>query len=150
MSTNLSPNFTLEELTITNQRIDNTPDAKSLNNLKALAVLLESIRSLVGAPIRVTSGYRSPAVNKAVGGSLTSAHSKGLAADINVKGLTSTQLATKIRDSGLKFDQLILEFPNTSSTWVHIGLSEGTLRQQVLTAVRNKSGKTEYLTGLRA
>lgn len=129
----LSEHFTLAELTITNQPFDNTPTGSELDNLKRLASILEQVRSIAGAPITITSGYRSPAVNKAVKGSATSAHVKGLAADIRAKGLTSRQLANLIKDSDIKFDQLILEYPKKAGSWVHIGLSTTKPRRQLLT-----------------
>lgn len=141
---NLSEHFTQAELTISEtaarRGIDNTPDAKILANLKTLAGTLEQVRALTGKPINVTSGYRSPAVNKAIGGALNSAHMLGLAADINVNGYTPKQLAMLIRDSALMFDQLILEFDN----WVHVGLSDSEQRRQTLT-IRNGTG---YMKGI--
>ena len=141
---NLSEHFTQAELTVSEtaarKGIDNTPDAFTLANLKKIAEALEAVRALVGRPINVTSGYRSPALNKAIGGAANSAHMFGLAADINVNGYTPRQLALKIRDSGIMFDQLILEYDN----WVHFGLSEGTPRRELLT-IRNGTG---YMKGL--
>jgi hypothetical protein len=94
---------------------DPTPEIEA--NLERLCKeALEPIRAIVG-PLKINSGYRSDAVNKAVGGSTTSAHSYGLAADLNpVKG-TWKELMDKIIASGVKFDQIIFEH-----TWVHIGL----------------------------
>lgn len=140
----LSKNFTLQELTKTSRKLDNTPGIKELQNLKRLADTLQLVRDLVGRPVIVTSGYRSPAVNKAVGGSSTSAHSKGLAADISVPGMPSTELARLIRDSDIEYDQLILEYPDKPSAWVHIGLSENKLRMQQLT-IRTGTG---YMLGI--
>lgn len=141
----LSPNFTLSELTVSEtaarKGLNNVPDAKALANLARLAGVLEQVRALVGRPVVVTSGYRSKAVNKAIGGSTTSAHMSGLAADINCPGLTVKQLAQKIAASGIQFDQLIQEFDG----WVHIGLSEGPPRRQVLT-IRKGTGYVEGIT----
>jgi hypothetical protein len=129
----LTENFTLEELVAsqiaTRRRLDNRPGPGELENLRRLAGVLEQVRSLVEAPVTISSGYRSPAVNAAVGGARNSAHLKGLAADINVPGLTPKALAKTIRDSDIQFDQLIYE-----GTWVHIGLSVGAPRREVLTA----------------
>lgn len=141
----LSEHFSLEEMTYTLTGLDNTPSEFVLHNLKTLAYLLESVRTLINKPIKVTSGYRSEAVNKAVGGSKTSAHSKGYAADIKVVGLNARQVAEMIATSSIRFDQLILEdvSPNNpNGVWVHIGLND-VLRGQVLTM---KSGK--YYQGL--
>lgn len=141
---NLSEHFTQAELTISEtaarQGVDNTPDAHVLQNLKTLAATLEQVRSLVGKPVNVTSGYRSPAVNKLVGGAVNSAHMSGLAADINVNGYTPRQLAMLIRDSNIMYDQLILEYDR----WVHIGLSDEAPRRQALT-IRNGTG---YMKGI--
>jgi zinc D-Ala-D-Ala carboxypeptidase len=141
---NLSEHFTQAELTISEtaarRGINNTPDAKILANLKRLAGVLEQVRSMVGKPVNVTSGYRSPAVNKAIGGAVNSAHMYGLAADINVNGWTPKQLAVLIRDSNLQFDQVILEYDN----WVHIGLSEDPPRNELLT-IRTGTG---YMKGI--
>jgi hypothetical protein len=103
-------------------------------------VLLEAVWKLVGAPIRITSGFRCAQVNSAIGGSKTSAHMSGLAADINASGLTPRHLADKIVASSLSFDQLILEF----GSWVHLGLSNTGNRRQVLT----KDATHDYTPGL--
>jgi hypothetical protein len=142
----LSPHFTLSELTVSEtaarKGMNNQPAAgsKELSNLTRLAGVLEQVRALVGRPIVVTSGYRSKAVNKAIGGSTTSAHMSGLAADINCPGLTAKQLCQKINASGVQFDQLILEF----DSWCHLGLSEGPPRRQVMT-IRKGTG---YMQGI--
>jgi hypothetical protein len=147
---NLSPHFTLEELTASSKakalKIDNTPTPEILENLKALALALEMIRSVCGKPLKISSGYRSPALNKAVGGSKTSMHSQGLAADFTVSGLTPRQICEKIVAAGIRVDQLILENispSNPDGVWVHVGLSKGVMRNQVLTM---KAGK--YYVGL--
>jgi len=141
---NLTDHFTLDELTISEtaarQNIDNTPSPEVLANLKRLAATLEDVRALVGKPIVVSSGYRSPAVNKAVGGSVSSAHMTGLAADINCPGIKPAALAKLIKASGIVFDQLILEYDR----WVHIGLSAKAPRGQLLT-IRAGTG---YMQGL--
>lgn len=143
---NLSPHFSLAELTgsqvATRQGIDNTPVPAIIANLTRLAMLLEQVRALVGAPITISSGYRSPALNKAVGGASNSAHVLGLAADISTNKLAPKALAMLIRQSGILFDQLIYE-----GTWVHIGLSAGAPRRQVLTA-KFAGGSVSYVTGI--
>ena len=143
---NLSPHFSLAELigsqVATRQSIDNTPAPAIVANLTRLAILLEQVRALVGAPITISSGYRSPALNKAVGGAGNSAHVLGLAADISTNKLAPKALALLIRQSGILFDQLIYE-----GTWVHIGLSAGAPRRQVLTA-KFAGGSVSYVTGI--
>lgn len=117
---NLSPHFTLEELTFTTHRqFDNTPPPSVIENLQRLAPLLEEIRALLGGrPVVVDSGYRSPAVNAAVGGKPTSQHLLGCAADIRVPGVTADQVVRTIRSSTLPFDQLIREY----DAWTHVSV----------------------------
>ena len=127
---NLSENFTLAEFTesatATKHKIDNTPSKAVIENLKALcANCLQPLRNKLGKAIKVSSGYRSDALNKKVKGSKTSQHPKGEAADINVDGMTDRQLYDYILKSGVKFDQLILE-----PTWVHVSWSKNRLRMQ--------------------
>lgn len=140
----LSAHFSLAEMiaseTAARRGIDNTPHAQIISNLERLCAVLEEVRSLVGRPVRVSSGYRSLALNKAIGGSVRSAHTLGLAVDINVTGLAPRELARRIMDSEVMFDQLILEYDQ----WVHFGLSTQSPRRQVLT-IRRGSG---YLSGL--
>ena len=142
----LSPHFSLKELTDSDKarelKLDNTASPKIVNNLCVLSSTLEDVRKLLGKPVVISSGYRSPSVNKAVGGSSTSMHEQGLAADIKVEGMTPYQVACAIRDSGIVLDQLICE-----PTWVHIGLSLGKPREQYLT-MKRVNGKTVYLNGI--
>jgi len=144
--TNLSEHFTLEEMTASQtavrKGIDNTPSASVVENLRRVAGTLEQIRALVGAPVHVSSGYRSPELNAAVGGARDSAHLQGLAADIEVPGMTPQELAKAIEGAGIQFDQLIYE-----GTWVHVGLAAGPLRGQVLTATFN-GGRATYTEGI--
>lgn len=141
----LTPHFTLAEMTtsqIANREgIDNSPDSQSIANLVELCQTLEAVRSLVDRPILISSGYRSKALNRKIGGAATSAHVRGLAADIIAVSLAPRELARRIIDSGLPFDQLILEFDG----WVHLGLAETAPRQQILTIRRG----TGYLPGLQ-
>lgn len=143
---NLSPHFTLAELlesqTATRRGIDNTPSPTVLANLARLAAFLEQVRTVAGGPLTVSSGYRSPALNKAIGGAANSAHVLGLAADINSPGVAPKTLAKVIQAAGLPFDQLIYE-----GTWVHVGLSDGPPRRQVLTATFI-NGNASYSLGI--
>jgi hypothetical protein len=152
----LSPHFTLAELTrseaATRMGLDNTPSPDVIVNLRALCEkVLEPLRVAIGKPLRVNSGYRGPLANTAVGGSNTSQHSKGEAADIEVDGMDNTQLAKKIIELKLPVDQLILEFVDADrpgSGWIHVSHKRsGPQRGQVLRAVALK-GKTAYLPGL--
>lgn len=123
----LTPHFRLIEFTrsatASARGIDNTPSAEHLRNLHMLARFLEEVRELLGHPIIITSGYRTPQLNKAVQGSATSSHCHGLAADFHCPGYGSDfDVCRRIAASRLKFDQLIFEQAN--STWVHLGIGE--------------------------
>jgi len=112
----LSPHFSQTELTVTTTGLKNDPGPKELANLAVTASLLEQIRSLLGHPIRVNSGYRSPAVNKKVGGVATSDHLTGCAADFVCPAFgTPYEICKAIEASGIKFGQMIQE-----GSWVHV------------------------------
>lgn len=118
----LSTNFSLEELThsdlASRKGWDNTPNAQELANLKRLANFLEAVRTIVGKPIYINSGYRSKQVNDGVGSKDSSQHRLGCAADIRVQGMTPDEVCRKIIASGLAYDQLIREF----DAWTHISV----------------------------
>jgi uncharacterized protein YcbK (DUF882 family) len=115
--------FTLPELTKTDTGLSNDPPEAAIVALTRLVVLaLDPLREAVDQPIRVTSGYRSPEVNRAVRGSPTSQHLKGEAADIKVRGWTAAQLAAKFLSLKIPFDQLITYSPDKGGH-VHIGVS---------------------------
>lgn len=119
----MSEHFTLAELTVSEtaarRGIDNTPPPHALANLVRLAGALETIRTLIGQPIIVTSGYRSPVVNELVNGATGSAHISGRAADIISPAFgTPLQLARAIEAAGLPLDQIIYEF----GRWVHVSI----------------------------
>ena len=153
---NLSANFTLKELTksdtATRLGLDNTPDEETIENLKLLCEnVLQPVREHFGKSVTVNSGYRSSESNAAVGGSKTSDHCKGQAADIEINGVANPDLAQWIMDN-LEYTQLILEFyiqgqPN--SGWVHVSYDPNNLKKQELTATKI-AGKTTYLNGLVA
>ena len=155
---NLSANFSLKELTksdtATRLGIDNTPDAETIDNLKTLCdKVLQPVREHFGKSVTVNSGYRSPELNSspAVGGSKTSDHCKGMAADIEIAGVANAELAQWIMDN-LDYTQLILEFYTQGipdSGWVHVSYDPKNLKKQELTAVK-VAGKTQYLQGLQA
>lgn len=117
---NITPHFTLQELTHTDHRkFDNTPDDLALANLKRLADLLEQVKVVLGGkPIMVNSAYRSKQVNDAVGSKDTSQHRLGCAADIRVPGMTPDQVVRKIITSGIAYDQVISEF----ARWTHVSV----------------------------
>ncbi|WP_308074286.1 D-Ala-D-Ala carboxypeptidase family metallohydrolase [Neisseria polysaccharea] len=153
----ITEHFSFKELTRSETArrlgLQNVPSAAEMANIQYTAEQLEKIRAYVGRGIVVTSCFRSERVNKAVGGSPTSAHRFGLAADCDAIGLTSLAFAKeiiKMRDEGkIKFDQLILEFPERGDgAWVHIGFRRNSpMRNQIMTATK-KNGKTVYLPGL--
>jgi zinc D-Ala-D-Ala carboxypeptidase len=152
----LSNNFSLNELTQSEtalrKGLDNTPSDAIIANLKTLVEnVLQPVRDHYGKGVKVNSGYRSPEVNASVGGSRTSDHCKGQAADIEIPGIANADLAKYIKDS-LKFTQLILEFYTPGvpdSGWVHVSYDPSNLKCQVLTALK-KDGKTVYEPGLIA
>jgi hypothetical protein len=145
----LSKNFNLAELMKTNVRqFDNMPNMTAIDNLQLLVDnVLQPVRDHFG-PVVVTSGYRSPEVNKAIGGSATSDHTRGMAADFEVLGVPNKVVAEWVRDN-LKTTQLILEFPgaNPNDGWIHVAYDKSNLKCQVLTA-KKINGKTQYLPGL--
>ena len=127
MTDKLTAHFYLHELTSTTTHYDNTPPSSVICSLYRLAEALELVRSACGnRPIQISSGYRSEALNSAIGGSATSDHMKGLACDFVINGLSLPEVMNKIMNSGIKYDQLIME-----PTWVHIGIGER-MRQQTL------------------
>ena len=136
----LSQHFTLEEMTKSQtgsrKGVDNTPGQKEIDNLKQLCEhVLEYIRVRFGKPITVNSGYRGPALNKAIGGAKNSQHMSGQAADIEIVGVDNKTLFNWIKDN-MEFDQLILEYYKEGipdSGWVHISWNSNGNRKQVLT-----------------
>jgi len=153
---NLTENFTLSEMTKSETALrydmDNSPPQEITSNLQALAVhVLQPVRDHYGKGVKVNSGYRSPDVNAKVGGSRTSDHCRGMAADIEIPGVPNHELAEWIR-SNLLFTQVILEFYTQGvpdSGWVHVSYDHENLKKQALTAVK-QDGKTVYLQGLVA
>lgn len=153
---NLTKNFTLNELTQSEtalrKGLSNAPTQDVITALQTLAVnVLQPVRDHYGRGVKVNSGYRSPEVNASVGGSKTSDHCKGMAADIEIPGLPNVELAKYIRDT-LQFTQVILEFYTPGvpdSGWVHVSYDPANLKRQALTAVK-QDGKTVYLPGLVA
>jgi len=152
----LTKNFTLEELTKSETALrfdlDNEPNDEQLANLVALCeCVLQPVRDHFGKGVKVNSGLRTPEVNAKVGGSKTSDHCKGMAADIEIPGVANADLAKWITDN-LEFRQVILEFYTPGipdSGWVHVSYNSGDNKKQVLTATK-QNGKTVYLTGLVA
>jgi len=141
----LSPNFSLSELvyseTAEENGIDNTPPPEIVENLKRLAAGLEAVRTLLGAPLEISSGYRCAALNEAVGGSGASQHVQGLAADFACPAFgTPLEIARAIQRSGVQFDQCILEY----GRWVHLSFGDA-WRRRILTIYEEEKG---YIAGL--
>ena len=122
----LSPHFTLAEMTASNTaarlKLDNTPPPELMPRLMLLAEMLERIRSTLNVPITVTSGYRSPPVNRAVGGVTSSDHTQGHAADfVAPRYGSASDIAETLAPlvSVLGIGQIILEGVK-GKQWVHV------------------------------
>jgi len=152
----LTDNFSLAEMTKSDTAlrldIDNTPGPEEIENMTRLCeCVLQPVRNHFGKGVKVNSGFRHPNVNAKVGGSKTSDHCKGMAADIEIPGVANADLAKWIVDN-LEFRQVILEFYTPGvpdSGWVHVSYNPSDNKKQVLTATK-KEGKTVYLNGLIA
>jgi len=118
--TQLTPNFSLEELTHTDHReFDNTPNDAELANLVRLADFLEQVKAVLGGkPVMVNSAFRSAQVNAAVGSKDSSQHRIGCAADLRVPGMTPDEVVKAIIASKIGYDQVIREFDR----WTHISV----------------------------
>ena len=135
----LTPHFSLAELTTTNQKINNTPSKEIVEVLRTTAFYMEKVREILGnVAITINSGYRSPDVNRAIGGSSNSAHLYGYAVDFTAYGHTPLTIANTLAKSNLKFDQLIYE-----KTWVHISF-DPRMRGELLTL----KSKGKYVKGI--
>lgn len=128
--------------------ISNMPTPEHIENFKKLAEnVFEPIREHFGVPVHLSSGYRSAALNKAVGGASSSQHCKGEAIDIDMDGTTVTnkQVFDFVKEH-VNFDQMIWEFgTDANPDWVHVSYnSDGPQRKQILRAVK-QGGGTKYL-----
>ena len=153
---NLTTNFSLAEMirSDTALRLDlpNTPSQEQITNMQKLAFnVLQKVRDHFAKGVKVNSGFRHPDVNAKVGGSKTSDHCRGMAADIEIPGVANAELAQWIVNN-LNFRQVILEFYTPGvpdSGWVHVSYNPADNKKQALTATK-KDGKTVYLLGLVA
>lgn len=148
---NLSEHFTLHELTFSQaaarRGLDNAPTPRIVENLQFLAGNLERVRTLLKARVVVSSGYRSVPVNTAVGGSVSSQHRFGLAADFTAPSFgTPFDVAQAILASDLAFDQLIYEFEN----WVHISFVRNDPRRDAKTVMTLNGHPGPYKDGILA
>jgi len=146
---NLTKHFTLRELTKTSTKANNTPDSPVIiRNLRLVCEnVLEPVREHYKRPIIVHSGYRSPAVNAAVGGARKSDHMTGQAVDFHVEGHTVYEVCLWISEN-LDFDKMILEnfVPGIErSGWVHCSYGNSRAR----TLLTKFKGSKVYLPGLR-
>jgi len=145
----LSKNFSLDEFlvsqTAARHNIDMTPSQQVIDNLTLLCTtVLQPLRDEVAKTIFVSSGFRPPELNTKIGGSKKSAHRYGGASDIVVAGITPFEVAIKVLEMKLPVDQCIHEF----GKWVHLGIALE-LRDEYLTAYKNKAGKTQYVVGIQ-
>jgi len=143
---NITEHFTFEELYASEiadrNHIDNTPtDPQVLNNLKTLALNLESVRRLLGHPIHINSAYRCLGVNNLLGSKPTSAHVQGLAADIICPAFGNPRaIINAIIGSHIQYDQVILEYDR----WCHIGFQPQGEQQRLQQLIIDKSGTRNY------
>jgi uncharacterized protein YcbK (DUF882 family) len=136
---NLSPHFTLDELTHTDHReIDNTPTQDEISNLQQLANFLEEVKTVLGGkPIMISSGFRCKALNDAVGSKDSSQHRTGFAADFRVPGMTPDEVVRAVIASGIGYDQIIREFDR----WTHISVADKPRKQALII---DKSGTRAF------
>lgn len=150
----LSPHFSLAEFeasaTAKARGIDNRMPAALIPAARALCVnVLEPLRAYFGKPVTISSGYRSPALNTAVGGSASSQHMAGEAADVKIAGVATIDVCRCIRDN-LPFDQLILENVRRgqpTSGWTHVSYRDGRRRGDVRTKIIGEAGYPAGLIG---
>ena len=145
--TQISENFTLDEFLIsqTAERhgISMTPTRQVAINIRRLVeTCLQPLREALDTPIVISSGYRPQELNTLIGGSDTSAHMMGRAADFRAIGMSPYEVCEKVVELDLPFDQVIHEF----GRWVHLGIAQHN-RKEALTAYR-ADGRTRYVNGL--
>jgi zinc D-Ala-D-Ala carboxypeptidase len=155
----ISKNFTLAELTKSNTAtrlgISNVPDKEGIHKLRLLAAeLLQPIRDRLSAPLRITSGYRSESLNKAIGGSNNSQHTKCEAVDLQFvkRGrMDNIKIFECLINSAIEFDQCILEFGGATADkdsdnpdWIHLSWKIKGNRRQILVAYKDENNRTKY------
>jgi len=145
----LSPHFSLREMLTSQSAVrfnyseQFDPPAEVIESLRHLCKkVLEPVRIAIDKPVRISSGYRCFAVNKKIGGSKTSQHMFGEAADIQVLNMSVEQLFLFIKNGNFAFDQLIQEF----DSWIHVSYRKNP-RRQVLRAIKQGNGHTKYIPG---
>ena len=134
----LSEHFTLGEMTTSNHKeVYNIPSHEAIANLKRLCGWLEVLRERSGGPVRINSGYRSPQLNRKIGGAPTSNHLTGCACDIRVAGMEqairyAVILLDYSRESNQDFDELLIEKNRYGAIWVHFAVRPSNNRRKVL------------------
>lgn len=140
----ISKYFTLHDatysITAEERKINNSPNDIQLTDIKNTAESMDTVQELLGHPVSVSSWFRNKKLNVAVGGSITSSHLSGKAVDFSCPAFgTIEEVCKKIRDSGIKFDQLIWE-QSGSKQWCHLGFGSR-MRQQVMSWSPEKGTK---------
>ncbi len=144
----LSKNFTLSEITRSNTAkrlgISNEPTKEHIKNIQNLITkIIQPMRNDIGA-IRISSGYRSSELNRAIGGSTKSQHCKGQALDLQYWSdgkMDNKKIYDWLIDNAVEFDQMINEF---DFAWIHLSLKEKKNRKDVLEAYKDEDGDTKY------
>tara|TARA_R110002020_G_scaffold81777_3_gene202838 strand:- start:1908 stop:2375 length:468 start_codon:yes stop_codon:yes gene_type:complete len=144
----LSKNFVLSEITRSNTAkrlgIKNEPTKAHLKNMQRIITnLAQPMRDALG-PIRITSGYRNPELNRAIGGSSKSQHCKAEALDLQFwknGEMCNKEIYDWIIDNAVEFDQMINEF---DFAWIHISLKKSKNRREILEAYKDDDGDTQY------
>ena len=151
LSKNLSLNEVIKSNTALRRGIDNTPNEEHLKNLKYVAEkVFQPIREHFGVPIYISSGYRSQALNEAIGGSPRSFHSHGMALDLDQdgrnKGVSNADVFYYIKNN-LQFTELIWEFGDEDNpNWVHVAIAPGREDEKKIKIAERVNGKTTYST----
>ena len=149
LSKNLSLNEVIKSNTAERRGIDNSPNDTHLANLKYLAEqVFQPIRDHFDVPIYISSGYRSPALNEAIGGSPRSFHSHGMALDLDQdgrnKGVSNADVFYFIKEN-LPFSELIWEFGTEDNpNWVHVAIAKGRENEKKTKIAEKINGKTQY------
>lgn len=142
----LSRFFTRDEMTRSEtarrEGIPNDPGPAELGNLRALcAAVLDPLRESLGQPIKTNSGYRSPQLNRRIGGAADSQHVRGMAADIQASGVRVLELFKRIIQLGLPFDQVIYEAKDATTKWVHVSHDTARNRGEIRIAEFGPNGR---------
>ena len=151
--------FSIRELsrseTASRKGINNTPNSAIVGALTALIDnVLDPLREKWGAPIIVTSGYRCPALNRAIGGASGSQHTKGEAADIRTLSDSredNMKLLKCLLDSGIEFDQVIAENVDGAGRpdWIHVSFTRSRANRKKRTTMKKIAGRTTYINGIK-